>query len=57
MSWDADKENLYNNLEPLQLVIISNLDSCFQGFLSFMVGKKKKKKKKKPTLVVCHQNS
>ena len=47
MSWDADKENLYNNLEPLQLVIISNLDSCFQGFLSFMVGKKKKKKKKK----------
>ena len=57
MSWDADKENLYNNLEPLQLVIISNLDSCFQGFLSFMVGKKKKKTKKKPTLVVCHQNS
>ena len=42
MSWDADKENLYNNLEPLQLVIISNLDSCFQGFLSFMVEKKKK---------------
>ena len=52
MSWDADKEYLYNNLEPLLLVIFSNFDSCFQGFLSFMV-----EKKKKPTLVVCHQNS